>query len=83
VLKYLAETASLRIEYSAGKGGSNITRYADADYAAEESWRSIMGYIYTYAGGPIMWSSKLQCSVSTSTTEAKHLALADAGKEAT
>jgi len=53
VLKYLAKTASLQIEYSAEKGGSNITGYADADYAADESRRSTMGYIYTYDGGPI------------------------------
>jgi len=82
VLKYLAKTASLRIEYSAEKGGSNITGYADADYVADESRRSTMGYIYTYAGGPITWSSKLQRSVSTSTTEAKYLVLAHARKEA-
>jgi len=53
MLKYLVKTASLRIEYSAEKGGSNITRYANADYAADESRRSTIGYIYTYAGGPI------------------------------
>lgn len=41
-----------------------------------------MGYIFTYAGGPITWSSKLQRSVSTSTTEAEYHALAHAGKEA-
>jgi hypothetical protein len=81
VLKYLAKTASLRVEYST-EGGGNITGYADADYAADESRRSTMGYVYTFAGRPITWSSKLQRSVSTSTTEAEYLALAHAGKEA-
>jgi hypothetical protein len=81
VLKYLTKTASLGIEYSA-ESGADITGYADADYAADESRRSTMGYVYTLAGGPITWSSKLQRSVSTSTTEAEYLALAHAGKEA-
>jgi hypothetical protein len=81
VLRYLAKTASLRVEYSAGTG-ENIAGYADADYAADESRKSTMGYVYTFAGGPITWSSKLQRSVSTSTTEAEYHALAHAGKEA-
>jgi hypothetical protein len=81
VLRYLAKTASIRVEYYA-QGERNLIGYADADYAADESRKSTMGYIYTFAGGPITWSSKLQRSVSTSTTEAEYLALAHAGKEA-
>ncbi|KYG39792.1 hypothetical protein M433DRAFT_9913 [Acidomyces richmondensis BFW] len=33
--------------------GADITRYTNADYAADESRRSTIGYIYTYAGGLI------------------------------
>jgi hypothetical protein len=81
VLKYLAKIASLRITYS-GNGDTTIVGYTDADYVADESRKSIMGYIFTYAGGPITWSSKLQRSVSTSTIEAEYHALAYTGKEA-
>jgi hypothetical protein len=58
VLKYLAKTASLRITYS-GNGDTTIAGYTDADYVADESRKSTMGYVFTYAGGPITWSSKL------------------------
>ena len=78
---YLANTEDFRIEYSGGVQPA-VVGYADADYAAEESRRSTMGYVFTFAGGPITWSSKLQRSVSTSTTEAEYHALAHAGKEA-
>jgi hypothetical protein len=81
VLRYLTKTACLRIEYSGGNR-ADIAGYADADYASDESRKSTMGYVYTFAGGPFTWSSKLQRSVSTSTTEAEYLALAHAGKEA-
>jgi hypothetical protein len=81
VLCYLAKTAGLQITYSA-EGGATITGHADSDYAASEDRRSTMGYIFMYAGGPITWSSKLQRSVSTSTTEAEYHSLAHAGKEA-
>jgi hypothetical protein len=52
VLKHLVKTASLRITYS-GNRDIIIVGYTDADYAADESRKSIMGYIFTYVGGPI------------------------------
>jgi hypothetical protein len=58
VLKYLIKTASLRITYS-GNRDTTIVGYTDADYAVDESRKSTMGYMFTYAGGPITWSSKL------------------------
>jgi hypothetical protein len=58
VLKYLIKTASFRITYSRDRD-IIIVGYTDTDYAVDESRKSIIGYIFTYIGGPITWSSKL------------------------
>src|SRR5258708_37176757 len=47
-----------------------------------ESRCSISGSIFLLAGGPISWRSKLQSSVSQSSTEAEYVASTEAAKEA-
>lgn len=79
VLRYLKETATLGIQY---KGDLAITGYSDADFAADSSRKSVMGFIFIAGKGPVTWSSKIQRSVTTSTTEAEYHALAYAAKEA-
>lgn len=81
VLRYLNRHETFAITY-ARRQDSNLVGYADADFAADASRRSTMGYIFSLAGGAVSWSSKLQRSVSTSTTEAEYLALGHAAKEA-
>lgn len=44
--------------------------------------KSTSGVIFTLTGGPVYWSSKNQKSITTSTTEAKLHALAEAIKHA-
>jgi hypothetical protein len=43
--------------------------------------RSRMGYIITYAGCPMHWSSKMQTEIALSTTEAEYIALSQAIRE--
>jgi hypothetical protein len=81
VLKYLTKTASLRITYS-GAEDITIVGYTDTDYVTDKSRKSTMGYVLTYVGGPITWSSKLQRSISISITEVEYHALTHVGKEA-
>jgi hypothetical protein len=40
-----------------------------------------MGYIITYAGCPMHWSSKMQTEIALSTTEAEYVALSQAMRE--
>jgi hypothetical protein len=40
-----------------------------------------MGYIITYAGCPMHWSSKMQTEIALSTTEAEYIALSQAMRE--
>ena len=43
--------------------------------------KSILAYIYIFAGGPISWISRKQKSVATLTTEAEYIALSICAKE--
>jgi len=45
------------------------------------SARSRMGYIITYAGYPIHWTSKMQTEIALSTTEAEYIALSQSMRE--
>jgi hypothetical protein len=42
---------------------------------------SRMGYVITYAGCPMHWSSKMQTEIALSTTEAEYIALSQAMRE--
>lgn len=65
-------------------GTDTIDCYVDADFAG--AWnlstsqdpsivKSRSGYVITYAGCPILWSSKLQSEIALSTMEAEYIAL--------
>ena len=43
--------------------------------------RSTSGYVMTYAGGAVLWQSRLQKTVALSTTKAEYMATVEAGKE--
>jgi histone deacetylase 1/2 len=66
------------------KPTGTIDCYVDADFAGAwtfntsddpSSVKSRTGYILTYSGCPILWSSKLQSEIALSTTEAEYIAL--------
>jgi hypothetical protein len=50
LLRYLSGTRKYGIRYS---GIEAITGYADSDFAADQSRKSIMGYIFTLANGAV------------------------------
>jgi hypothetical protein len=67
-----------------------IDCYADADFAGSwtletsdnpDSVKSRTGYLITFAGCPILWSSKLQSEIALSTTEAEYIALSQAMRD--
>jgi len=65
--------------------------WVDAAHASEwnnktasddsSSARSRMGYIITYAGCPMHWTSKMQTEIALSTTEAEYIALSQSMRE--
>jgi hypothetical protein len=59
-----------------------IKLYTDSDWAGDkENRRSVTGYIMFLCSVPIVWKSKLQKTVSLSSTEAEYYALSEAAKE--
>ena len=54
----------------------------DADIEGDlDKKRSTFGYIFPLLGRAVSWQSKLQKCVELSTTEAKYIAMNEAGKE--
>ena len=81
LLRYIRSTAALRLRY--GPGQPHVLGFADSDYAADKTDRkSILGYIFTLAGGAVSWRSRKQRSVATSTTEAEYMAQSSCVKHA-
>ena len=82
VLGYLKRTRDYGINYCADKG-SEMIGYSDASYAlVGEKSRSITGYVFKIAGGPISWKSYRQNAMASSTMAAEYMALSDATREA-
>eukprot|EP00963_Diacronema_lutheri_P005897 scaffold470_cov465-Pavlova_lutheri.AAC.1 len=86
-LKYLNGTRNLQLTYQGTSQNLpdciQITVYSDADYAGEsDTRRSRTGYAILIMGGLVAWQSKLQPTISLSTTEAEYQAATAAVKEA-
>jgi len=82
VLRYLRGTTSHGIVFSHNKESSDISGFADSDFANDpDKCRSVSGYVIQLANGPIAWKSKLQSSVATSSVHAEYVALYDGVRE--
>ena len=59
-----------------------ITGFSDSNYIIDPvNRKSILAYVYIFAGGPISWISRKQKSVATLTTKAKYIVLLIYAKE--
>lgn len=80
VLHYLKNTRSWAIQFD-GHVSCNLFA-SDASFADDVlSRRSSQGYVMLFCGGPAAWRASLQDTVTTSTTEAELLAIAETAKE--
>lgn len=79
VISYLYGTRTLAIEYS--PGGANCEFSSDAAFADTEDRKSSEGYLFKMFGGAVDWRASKQKTVTTSTTEAKLLAISNAARE--
>jgi hypothetical protein len=79
LLRYLSGTSNLALVYG---GNHGLEGYADADYAGDkETRRSTTGVVFLLNGAAITWQSKLQPTVSASTTEAEYQAAGAGARE--
>src|SRR5258708_3644137 len=81
LLQYLKGSTHYGIIYSCDGGSlmgclkDNIYRFTDSNYAMDpNTHHSVSRAIFLLTGGPISWSSRLQSSVSQSSTKAKYVA---------
>lgn len=88
VIKYLKGTRALGIKYHRDRtnpadiGPPNA--YSDSDWGGPhtKARRSVGGYVFKLAGGPIAWQAKRQTCVATSSNEAEYIAVSEASREA-
>ena len=81
VLKYLKGTADLALVYDHNRNGDLIS-FADAAYGDDVNDRkSTYGHTMLLGNGAVIWASKKQRSVVTSTMEAEYSSMCQAGKD--
>ncbi|MBW0462001.1 hypothetical protein O181_001716 [Austropuccinia psidii MF-1] len=77
VLRYLKGCQELSLIYPRN-GTEGIIAYSNADWGScKANRRSISGYLASFKGGLVMWKTRKQQSVSTSTAEAEYKSLCD------
>jgi hypothetical protein len=81
ILRYIKGTVGKGIKFQRGNR-AELTGYADANWAGcPDTRRSVTGYVFKFAGGPITWQSKVQKTCALSSTEGEYMALAAACQE--
>ncbi len=84
LIKFVLDTRlfGLKIKPVGDNGDWNLKVYTDSDWAGDKNnRRSVSGYVLFLKGVPILWKSRLQKSVSLSSSEAEYYALSEAAKE--
>ncbi|GAU31045.1 hypothetical protein TSUD_214810 [Trifolium subterraneum] len=83
VLRYLKGTIGLGIWYKNVSKDVKLEGWTDSDYAGDmDDRKNTSGYVFSYASGPISWSSKKQPIVTLSTTEAEFVVAASCACQA-
>jgi hypothetical protein len=82
ILCYLRGHTDLKLTFD-GKRGLTTYGYSDSDWGGDhDTRRSTTGYVFMLAGAAICWKSKLQKTISLSSTEAEYMSAGSAVQEA-
>jgi hypothetical protein len=79
VLRYMIGTKHYAL--TLGLTDDGLIGFTDADWASQAHRHSITGWVFTYNGGAISWSSRKQSVIALSSTEAEYVAGSSATRE--
>jgi hypothetical protein len=83
LLRYINGTVNYCLEYDGKSKRSYLHGYSDSSYAEDlDTRRSVSGHMFLLGGAAISWSSKLQRTVSLSSTEAEYVEVSEAARQA-
>ncbi len=76
VLHYLNGTKDSHVEYGKAGESSVLETYVDTSYGVDPiRFRSITGYVICFRGGPILWRSHPQSTVTDSPNTAEYIGI--------
>ena len=78
---YLSTTPSLGITFTRTAGTPVLSGFVDAAFAAEDDFKSRVGYFYLFKGNLVSWASENPSRVLSSSTEAECRGLVHFSKE--
>lgn len=81
LLCYLKETKNAYLLFPFTNGKLDVETYSDADYAGADDRKSTSGTLVLLNGVAIIWISRKQSCVATSTTHAEYMSLTTANRE--
>jgi len=90
IVRYLKGTRHHGYILCPSSSHKNIDCYVDADFTGlwtpstsqdPLSVKSRTGYVITFAGCPVLWSSKIWTEIALSTTEAEYIAMSQAARD--
>jgi Reverse transcriptase (RNA-dependent DNA polymerase) len=81
VLRYVAGTKSLGLDWTKGKGG--MEGYVNSDFAGDlDGHKSTSGFVFLFGGTAVSWASKLQPLAALFTVEAEFISKCSSVQEA-
>ena len=82
VLRYLKGTKHIKLTLGTSRRSNELWAYTDSDWAEDQVDRkSNSGFVCFLSNSPIMWKSKKQTIVATSSAEAEYIAMSIGAKE--
>ncbi|RSH90639.1 hypothetical protein EHS25_001244 [Saitozyma podzolica] len=83
VIDHLGSTRNMRLTLGGKTAKAELEGWVDADWGGcHDTRRSTTGHIFMLGGSAIVWTSRRQATVASSTVEAEYVAVSEAAREA-